>query len=399
MILQRAATMRPVAAPRAQPRRGTFALEPVEALPRLSERVARLAERSLEPNPFFLPEFLAPAMQALGGKGLKLAAFFDREDLRLFAPVIVHGGRFIGAPKLSVWTHPYAPLGAPLIERDMGPQAGESMIAHLKATGRKLLSIPELPLEGPVSRYLQDAARRQGFAIGAAREFRPILHAHAGEDPRAFDQMVSQRRRRELDRQLRRLCDTGSVSFMSATSPSDVEAAFNLFIALEASGWKGRRGTALQRRRAIHDFAHAAVMRLAQNGRAAIDILRVGDRPVAALIRLDHAGLSIPWKIAFDEDFSGFSPGRQLICDETRRWLRAPGVRRVDPVCEEGNALFAGLWQEREPYGTLLIAPRRLGIGARLRAGMMNMRSAGKRQARALLRGNRRRKRRAVEKA
>ena len=57
--------------------------------------------------------------------------------------------------------------------------------------------------------------------------------------------MVNQKRRRELDRQLRRLCETGSVSFMSARTATEIEAAFNMFIALEASGWKGRRGTAL----------------------------------------------------------------------------------------------------------------------------------------------------------
>ena len=51
------------ARPQPQSRRGAFALEPVEALPRLSERIGRLAERALEPNPFFLPEFLEPAIQ------------------------------------------------------------------------------------------------------------------------------------------------------------------------------------------------------------------------------------------------------------------------------------------------------------------------------------------------
>ena len=90
-------------------------------------------------------------------------------------------------------------------------------------------------------------------------------------------------------------------------------------------------------------------------------MLRVGEKPIAALIRLEHGGLSIPWKVAFDEDFAAFSPGKQLMCDETRRWLADPKVERVDPVCEEDNPLMAPLWPEREPYGTLIISSRKWG--------------------------------------
>jgi hypothetical protein len=386
MIFRRTDVFGRAGLPRPQPRRGTFALEPVDALPRLSERVSALAERALESNPFFLPEFLEPAIQAFGRKGLKLATFSDREDLRFFAPVVASGGRLFTAPKLKIWTHPYAPLGAPLIEREMAPQVADSVIKNLRTTGRSLLSIPDLPLKGPAAHCMQKAAERWGFWTEAARQMRPILNPSYGGGAADFDQMVTQKRRRELDRQLRRLCDTGSVSFMSAHTPSEIETAFNMFIALEASGWKGRRGTALQRRRSILEFARVAVMQLAQSGHASIDVVRVGDKPVAALIRFHHGGLSIPWKIAHDETFANFSPGRQLICDETRRWLSDPTVSRVDPVCEEGNTLFTGLWPDREPYGTLLVSTRRLAVGARLRAALINVRSSAKKAVKSLTR-------------
>jgi hypothetical protein len=132
------------------------------------------------------------------------------------------------------------------------------------------------------------------------------------------------------------------------------------------------------------------VTQLARQGIATIDLMRVGDRPVAALIRLEQRGLAIPWKIAFDEEFALFSPGKQLMCDDTRRWLLDPAVSRVDPVCDEGNPLIAGLWSETELYGTLLLSTRRWGLGARLRAGLANARQAGRKQAKALLRGSRR---------
>jgi len=383
MMFQRSAF--PAPATRTQPRRGTFALEPVEALSRLTERIGRLAERSLDGNPFFLPDFLEPAIQGLGKKGLRLAIFSDRDDLHFFAPVFVHGGEVLGGRKFTVWAHPYAPLGTPLIDRELAPLVTDALIAHMRTSKRALFLIPHLPLKSASADALRAAAGRSGFWTVAERQMRPILYPDMAAGIAEFERMVSAKRRHELDRQLRRLCEAGAVSFMWARTATEIESAFNMFLALEASGWKGRRGTALARRKSVEDFARAAVARLAQNGRATIDVLRVGEKPIAALIRIEQGGLSIPWKVAFDEAFSAFSPGKQLMCDETRRWLADPKAERVDPVCEEDNPLMAPLWSDREAYGTLLVSSRRWGIGARVRAGMVDLKRIGKANVRTLL--------------
>src|SRR3954470_10745875 len=108
-------------------------------------------------------------------------------------------------------------------------------------------------------------------------------------------------------------------------------------------------------------------------------------KDIAARVRLEQGGTSIPWKVAFDEEFAAFSPGKQLMCDETRRWLADPKVERVDPVCEEDNGLMAPLWPDREAYGTLMVSSRRWGLGARLRAGMVDLKRAGRETAKRLL--------------
>ncbi len=119
--------------------------------------------------------------------------------------------------------------------------------------------------------------------------------------------------------------------------------------------------------------------------------MRLGDRPIAALIRLDHGSISIPWKVAFDEEFAAFSPGKQLMCDETRRWLSDPTIRRVDPVCEEDNPMMSLLWPKREPYGTLILSSSSWGISARMRARLSDLKSETKAQVKRLLHGSRRR--------
>jgi hypothetical protein len=173
MMLQRGVSFG--SATRTQPRRGTFALEPVEALPRLAERIVRLAERALEPNPFLLPDFLEPAVAEFAKKALRLAIFSDRDDLHFFAPVVVKSGQILGGRKFSVWAHPYAPLGTPLIDRDLAPAVTDALIAHMRTTGRTLFSLPHLPLKGRAAEALRAAAGRNGFWTIAEREMRPIL--------------------------------------------------------------------------------------------------------------------------------------------------------------------------------------------------------------------------------
>jgi len=372
------------------PPRGTFALEPAAALSRLAERVSALAERSLEANPFLLPEFLEPAIQGLGRKGLRLAVYSDREDLRFFAPVMTAGSRLPVGGRFSIWAHPYAPLGSPLIDRDMAPQVADALLLHMQRSRRTLFTIPHLPLSGPSAEVLCEAATRHGSWTTAERYTRRILYPATSDGPAAFDQMFGVRRRKNMQRLLRQLCEAGAVSFMSARTPTEIETAFNSFVALEVSGWKGRRGTAMARSARIREFARIAVMQLAQTGRAAIDVMRVGERPIAALIRFEQGGLSIPWKIAFDEEFSAFSPGNQLFADETRRWLSEGTAKRVDPVCRQETMALP--WPDREPYGTLFISSSRLGLRAHVAAGIADMRATAKAQAKALLRPKAKRK-------
>jgi hypothetical protein len=390
MVFQRSSL---ASAARVSPRKGTFALEPVEALPRLSDGIKRLAKRSLEANPFFLPEFLEPAIRGLGKKGIRLAVFSDRDDIHFFAPVVANAGSLLGGRSFEVWAHPYAPLGSPLIDRDTAQQATDGLIAHMRMTKRTLFAIPHLPLKGPAAEALRAAAARSGFATVAERQLRPILYPDMAAGVAEFDKMMNQKRRRELDRQMRRLCEVGAVSFTWARTSSEIENAINVFLTLESSGWKGRRGTALARKQGVLDFARAAVTQLAESGVATIDVLRLGDKPIAALIRFEQEGLSIPWKVAFDEEYAAYSPGKQLMCDETRRWLADPTIERVDPVCEEDNPLMAPLWPDREPYGTLLISSGKWGVGARWRAGVTSLKAIGKANAKRLLgRGAPRRK-------
>ena len=84
----------------------------------LVEELDHLAARSIEPNVFFNPRFLAPAMPRLEDREVFLAVMRDENDhrsrLRFLLPYSVERpGLGIGPAILRAWSSPYGPLGTP----------------------------------------------------------------------------------------------------------------------------------------------------------------------------------------------------------------------------------------------------------------------------------------------
>ena len=64
-----------------------------------------------------------------------------------------------------------------------------------------------------------------------------------------LDHAIPHKKRKELRRQRKRLADTGTLTSTTIADPAALTAALLDFLALEASGWKGRAGTAAQAQR------------------------------------------------------------------------------------------------------------------------------------------------------
>jgi CelD/BcsL family acetyltransferase involved in cellulose biosynthesis len=361
-----------------QARRGStrLLLEPAAALPGHVAAIADLAARCRQPNPFFLPEFLGPAIGALGRGAVALALVAGADGrLIFFAPVSAAGleaGLFAAA---RIWTHAYAPLGVPLIDMARADEAAAALFDGLGRAGRRLLVLPDVPLDAPEVAALRRHAEARGYCrLAAAIDKRPVLRADRSGGAQAFRAMVPRKKRKELARQLRRLSDIAPVSFATYRRADEIATAMEAFLVVEAAGWKGGRGTAMAPHEALKRFAKDVVAALARHGGAAVDAMFVGDRPAAALVRFQAGGLSIPWKIAYDEAFAAYSPGAQLMSHVSRAWLADPDVTRVDPVCTSDNRLLAQLWDEREPYATLMLATGPARLGPRLLAGLCEAR-------------------------
>jgi hypothetical protein len=256
---------------------------------------------------------------------------------------------------LTGWTHPYAPLGVPLIDRDEAETAIAAFLDYVEtAELPKLVMMPLIARDGPFAAGLARVLARRG---GTLAPFDPHARALLAPCERAsYLDHITHKKLKELRRQRRRLQDTGSLTHMTASGPAAAVALAD-FMALEAAGWKGRAGGAARANTAIERFMREAVTALAATGDARVDRLIHDGRPIAASITLRSNSAAWFWKIAYDEAFARFSPGVQLTLDLTRGLLADVSLAQTDSCATAGHPMIDQLWSERLALSDMLIAP------------------------------------------
>jgi CelD/BcsL family acetyltransferase involved in cellulose biosynthesis len=318
----------------------------------------RLASRALEPNVFYEPAFALAAAPVFGrdvGAGLVWRA---SELVGLFPARIDRRRYGIARPLLVGWTHAYGPLGTPLVDRNESEAVIAAWLDHVAGNPQlpDLVLLPFFPCEGALGHALDAVLLpRRGHRRPFAQHRRALL-APAGERASYLDEAIGRKRRKELNRLLKRLSEDGVVSSVSSGDPTAGTRALNDFLDLEAGGWKGRAGTAARDHAAIAAFMRAAVGALAAEGKAQIDRLCIGELAIAATITLRSGAAAWCWKIAYDERYARFSPGVQLLRDLTQRLLNDDTVTQADSCATPDHPMIDHVWRERLTLADLLLS-------------------------------------------
>ncbi|MEW9834158.1 GNAT family N-acetyltransferase [Mesorhizobium marinum] len=329
----------------------------------LVDELDYLSARAIEPNIFFNPHFLAPAMPRLEDREVRLAVIRDgagpRSRLRLLAPFSIERSPVpLGVSIMRIWANPFGPLGAPLIDRDDPAGVIEDFFAMLSRPHLKLprvLVLPDMRLDGPVAAMLRNVADLRGLPlVTTGRVERAFLES--GLDGEAYlKRAMRTPRYNEFRRLKRRLSEQGEVAHHVARGSGEIRHAVETFLALEAAGWKGRVRTAMVIDRYQAAFAREAVHRLAERDLCRVHSLTLDGRPIASLIVFVEAGVAYTWKTAYDEEFSAFSPGTLLMIEVTKQHLDDPNIEQTDSCAVPDHPMVSRLWSERKPIGTLVI--------------------------------------------
>jgi CelD/BcsL family acetyltransferase involved in cellulose biosynthesis len=325
---------------------------PLAELGQIAGEWRALSARALEPNVFMEPAFALAAAPVFGrdvGAGLVWSRAAPCRLLGLFPARIERRRYGVALPVLVAWTHPFAPLGTPLIDRDAGAAAISAWLDHVAGHPDLpgVLLMPYLPVAGPMAEAFATAVtQRNGRSIALASHQRALL-APAADRAHYLDHAVGPKKRKELRRQRKRLAEAGTLVSDIVREPSAMAAALDDFFTLEAAGWKGRAGTAARADDRIRAFLEAAVVGLARDGKAHIARLTAGGLPIAAIVTLRSGTTAWCWKIAYDESYARFSPGVQLLLEATQALLDDPGIACADSCATADHPMIDHIWRER----------------------------------------------------
>lgn len=329
----------------------------------LVEELDYLSARAIEPNVFFNPRFLAPAMPRLEDREVRLAVIRDGDEtksrLRLLVPFSIERPvRPLGATVMRAWSNPFGPLGTPLVDRDDPAGVIEDFFAmlarpHLKLP--KIFVLPDVRLDGPFAMMMSSLAEARNLPLVVTGRYeRPFLESD--EDGETYlKRALSTHHFREFRRLKRRLEEKGKVEHRIARSPDEVRLAVEAFLTLEASGWKGRKRSAMVIDRHQGAFAREAAYRMVERDLCRVHTLTLDGTVIASLIVFVESGLAYTWKTAYDENWSAYSPGTLLMIELTKSHLEDPNITATDSCAVPGHSVMSRLWTERRPIGTLVV--------------------------------------------
>lgn len=133
----------------------------------------------------------------------------------------------------------------------------------------------------------------------------------------------------------------GAMTVTVATSADEIAAAFDEYVTIEASGWKGDKG-ALANRSADRALMRAFLLdaACAHGGASFVRTLRLDGRPAAAQLGCVTGRTLELLKVAYDDALADLSPSNLLMADLVRDCCDRRDVDRIDLITHQP-------WHER----------------------------------------------------
>jgi hypothetical protein len=327
-----------------------------------------LGDEAEEPNVFWSPWLLRPALDAFAGdergpRQVEVLLFHAPHPTHKLRPEVLVGvcalehrrARLVPLPTTRSFRHPAIHLGTPIVRPGFARAVADRLLDHL-GDRRRVVTLQEIRGDGPFHDALIDALNARGWGhVGLLRSTRALLLPDPGGADAYLDRALAGKRRKELRRQRDRLAEqVGALAVETLAAGDDARPWLEQYLTLEAAGWKGHQGGALAARPDTRRFFTEAMTGAHQQGR--LHMMRLtGARaagPLAVKCNLIAGVGAFAFKITFDERQARFSPGVQLEL-ENIRWFHqqaaAGRLRWMDSCAHHTRFMINHLWTARRP--------------------------------------------------
>lgn len=326
-----------------------------------------LVEHVLEPNIYYEPCALLPAVEAFGAEvDLHFAFLYAPDPLRPQGEKILCGlfplerlRSYKGLPLATfrLWKHDHSYLCTPLLRDE---HAGETLAAFFdwlesNASPCRLMTFRGIAGDGAFRKLLLEELNKRGNLSFHDEWYNRALLKPRSTEPSYVDG-ISGRHQKELRRKLNRLADEGIVEFAVLEAGGDVDTWIADFLRLEAGGWKGQEGSAFASSETAKKFFEGAVKRAHERGQLMMLALRLDGQPLAMKCNFLSGRGSFAFKIAFDESFARYSPGVLLELENMRQIAEMPDVEWMDSCAASEHFMINRLWTNRRLIETIVVS-------------------------------------------
>jgi CelD/BcsL family acetyltransferase involved in cellulose biosynthesis len=324
-----------------------------------------LAARALEPNPFYESWMLLPAIEAFGlERSFRLVTIWTGGQLDAVVPLErTKGFKGLPLPAFTSWRHRHMLLSTPLVRQQGATETLDALVEWLKKApeGAEIAGMQHLVKDAAFHRMLVEVLKDAGIRPLAVDSYqRPVLRRRRDADTYMAEN-ISAKDRTELRRRERRLVEQGALSYVALEGGEDVGRWIEEFLQLEASGWKGKEGTALACTEANRRFATEIFAAAYQRGRLHIVGVDLDGKPIARCTSFIAGPGSYAFKPAYHEAYAKFSPGIIAEVARIRHFHGMPEVRWMDSFTDAGNTVMSRLWSDRITVESIAFGTRITG--------------------------------------
>ncbi|MGE0191891.1 MAG: GNAT family N-acetyltransferase [Planctomycetota bacterium] len=266
------------------------------------------------------------------------------------------GARGVGRwlPVLRSLADDHTPIAGPLLGEVDDPHHVLELL--VRAHFQRRPHPASIVLEGLTAWSPASIALREGLPPWRVQRFADVAEGSTVDARVPYAEhlaALSGNARSQLRRAAKAIGRQGRLRFEIEDGRERFAERFEAYKALEASGWKGRAGTALAHRPRDEAFFRALYGRLANAGHLRWHLLSAGEQPVAMEVIVRFGRRVVVHKVAYDEMWRSSSPGHVVWSHTLEAACEDPGIRTVDLLTYDS---LADRWKAVPyPYDRVLI--------------------------------------------